>query len=296
MPASDERGLRDWFLTWDFAHFVEVYDAISRCLRTSEDYELIAYEFARDMARRSTRYAEITFTASTHYTNGVPFDTYFEGLRRGRERAREEFGVLMNWVFDIDRDSNDDLADYTVDVAVEGMTEEVAALGLGGTEEDRPARRYVRQFERTRAAGLHSLPHAGELDGPASVRESIDALGAERIGHGIRAVEDREVVEYLVDRGIPIEVSPTSNLRLAVYADAASHPLPDLARAGVRFSVNSDDPALFDTSMGAERAYAASALNLDAQGLRAMAGGAATQAFLPAAERDALAASIASGG
>lgn len=295
LPATDEQGLREWFQFRDFAHFVEVYDAISRCLRTTDDFDLIAFEFGREMARQNTRYAEVTFTAGTHYANGVAFDTYFAGLQRGRERAHREFGVRMSWIFDIDRDGSEQLADYTVDAAIQGMCDGVVALGLGGTERDRPARRYIRQFDRARAAGLHSVPHAGELDGPDSVRESIEVLGAERIGHGVRAVEDPNLVEYLAEHRVPIEVSPTSNLRLGVYPDAASHPLPVLAAAGVRFSVNSDDPALFNTTLEAEYVHAVTALSLDAEGLRALVTDAALQAFLPSAEREALVASLATG-
>jgi aminodeoxyfutalosine deaminase len=132
------------------------------------------------------------------------------------------------------------------------MAEGVVALGLGGEESGYPPEPFASWFERARAAGLHSVPHAGEIVGPESVWGAIRALGAERIGHGVRSIEDPKLVEFLAERQIPLEVSPTSNLRLGVCADLSEHPLPRLHAAGVPLTVNSDDPPLFNTTLGDE--------------------------------------------
>src|SRR5690348_3284227 len=140
LPAQTVEELRQWFRFRDFNHFIEIYFKITGCLKTEADYELIAYEFGAEMARQHVGYAEVTFSPSTHYDAlGIPFDTFFGGLTRGRERARAEFGVEMRWVFDIVRGIEDEarnrkLADYVTSVAIEGIDAGVVALGLGGAE------------------------------------------------------------------------------------------------------------------------------------------------------------------
>ena len=257
LPADTEEGLRNWYRFRDFHHFIEVYVGITRCLRTVEDFELIVYEFGADMARQNVRYAEVTFSPSTHlWLNGVDQDVWFTGLTEGRRRAKESFGCEINWVFDLVRNDYPELGrfDYTTGVAIEGMDDGVVALGLGGMEEGYPPAPFAPWFDRARAAGLHSAPHAGEHVGPESIRGAIEDLGAERIGHGVRAIEDPKLVDYLAEHAIPLEISPTSNICLGLYPDAASHPLKGLHEAGVTVTVNSDDPPLFNTTLTDELA------------------------------------------
>jgi len=256
LPVKTAEEARKWFTYRDFPHFVEIFVAISSCLKTAEDYELVAYEFGAEMARQNVHYAEVTFSASMHeYTLHVPFDSYFSGLQKGRARAQTEFGVEMRWVFDIVRDIPDPYrtkrADYTTRVALECKDEGVVALGLGGGEVNNPPELFASWFEKALSEGLHSTPHAGETVGPSSVWGALRMLGAERIGHGIRSIEDASLVAYLAQEQIPLEVCPHSNICLGVYADLAKHPLPRLHAAGVPLSVNSDDPPLFNTSLNA---------------------------------------------
>src|SRR5690242_432974 len=154
LPAQSVEELRRWFTYRDFDHFIEIFVAVTRCLRTAEDYELIAYEFGANMARQNVRYAEVTFSPSTHrYLLGIPHDVYFAGLQRGRARARAEFGVEMRWVFDIVRGIQDEVrqreyADYTTAVAIESKQEGVVALGLGGAEVGNPPEPFAPWFEK----------------------------------------------------------------------------------------------------------------------------------------------------
>ena len=252
LPEDTEEGLRNWYRFRDFHNFIEVYVAITKCLRTVEDFELIVYEFGADMARQNIRYAEVTFSPSTHlWINRVDQDVWFTGLTDGRRRVKEAFGCEINWVFDLVRNDYPERGrfDYTTEVAIEGMEDGVVALGLGGMEEGYPPAPFVPWFDRARSAGLHSAPHAGEHVGPESIWGAIHDLGAERIGHGVRAIEDPELVDYLAEHRIPLEISPTSNISLGLYPDAASHPLKALHEAGVTVTVNSDDPPLFNTSL-----------------------------------------------
>jgi adenosine deaminase len=267
LPATSSEGLREWFRFRDFRHFVEVYVAVSRCLRTAADYELITYELGAELARQHVGYAEVTFSPSTHeLVLGVPHDTYFAGLTAGRARVERDFGIELAWVFDIVRANPvvTAYADYVTRVAMEGRADGVVALGLGGLEAGNPPELFAPWFERARGAGLHSVPHAGEIVGPQSVWDAIRVLGAERIGHGVRAWEDPVLVEHLAASGVPLELCPTSNIRLGVYPDLAHHPLRRLHDAGVQLTVNSDDPALFNTTLDDEVATLATAFGFTA--------------------------------
>jgi aminodeoxyfutalosine deaminase len=253
LPADTVEGLGEWFTFRDFDHFVQIYIAITRCLRTERDYALIAYEFGAEMARQNVRYAEVTFSPSTHHALGVSHDVYFTGLQRGRAQAKSDFGVEMAWVFDIVRGLPEphcsQRADYTTSVAIECKDDGVISLGLGGAEAVGPPEPFRAWFDKARGAGLHSVPHAGETAGAASVWGAIHALGAERIGHGVRSIEDPALVEHLAGAALPLEVCPMSNLRLGVAPSLAAHPFLALHRAGVPLSINSDDPPLFSTTL-----------------------------------------------
>lgn len=272
LPATNPQELQQWFTFRDLAHFVEIFFLVSRCLKTAEDYELIAYEFGEEMKRQNVRYAEVTFSACTHaFSLGIEHDVYFGGLNRGRERARRDFGVEMRWVFDIVRDIKDQAerrkrADFTTRVALEGMRDGVVALGLGGNEEGYPPEEFAPWFEQALAGGLHSTPHAGENAGPASVWGALRTLGAERIGHGVRSIEDQVLVRHLAQQRIPLEVCLGSNICLGIYPTFAAHPLPRLYAAGVQLSVNSDDPPLFNVTLNedVERLHSVFHLDLDA--------------------------------
>ncbi|MBE3560106.1 MAG: adenosine deaminase [Ktedonobacteraceae bacterium] len=294
LPVRTLAEMQDWFTFRDFNHFVEVYVDVSKCLKTSEDYELITYEFGANMARQHIRYAEVTFSPSTHYyTLGISHDTYFSGLTRGRERARADFGVEIRWIFDIVRNIEDEarrhkLADFVTAVAIEGKEDGVVALGLGGAEDSYPPEQFAPWFEKALAAGLHSAPHAGEMAGPQSVWGAIRTLGAERIGHGVRSIEDSALVEYLAGQRIPLEVCPTSNLKLGVYSDYAQHPLPHLHAAGVVVTVNSDDPPLFNTTLNDEVQLLAAPFQLDLQAVNEILLNGVRHSFLPPQEKRAM--------
>jgi aminodeoxyfutalosine deaminase len=207
----------------------------------------------------------VTFTPALYGWSARTHDEYFAALTRARERVRRDFGVELRWVFDIVRSVPDyaSRADFVTAVAIEGMADGVVALGLGGKEDGYPPEAFAPWFEKALAAGLHATPHAGETAGPESVWAAVRALGAERVGHGVRSVEDRALLSYLAERGVALEVCPTSNVRLGVYPDVASHPLRRLHDAGVVVTVNSDDPPLFNTTLNDEVATLANPFGLD---------------------------------
>lgn len=248
LPAADEAGLQEAYRFVDFMHFIRTYVLISSTLATADDFALIVRDFGADMARQNTRYAEVTFTPITHVERGVPLEAIFAGLDAGRAQARAEHGVEIRWVFDIVR-SFPATAEACLAAALAGMDHGVIGLGLGGPEAGFPPEPFGDIFARARAAGLHSLPHAGEVAGPQSVWSALRVLGAERIGHGVRSVEDPALLDYLRERQVPLEVNPTSNVVLGVYPDMAHHPFCRLWQGGLYVTVNSDDPPLFGTDL-----------------------------------------------
>ncbi|GER90399.1 adenosine deaminase [Dictyobacter vulcani] len=294
LPVQTMEEAQRWFAYRDFPHFVDIFTLVSHCLKTREDYELIVYEFAEAMAQQHVRYAEVTYSECFHsLRKGIPFDTHFGGLLQGRERARQDFGVEINWIFDIVRDAAEGYgiskrADHTLKVALEGMQDGVVGLGLGGTEVGFPPEWFEPWFDQARAAGLHSVPHAGEVVGPESVWGAIRALGAERIGHGVRSIEDPALIAYLAEHQIPLEVSPTSNICLGVYPDYQHHPLPKLLAAGIPLTINTDDPPLFNTTLNNEIGLLHSAFQLDLTSINELLLNGIRHSFLPPEHKQAL--------
>jgi aminodeoxyfutalosine deaminase len=259
LPASTEQELREWLRFRDFDQFNEAMLALRPLIASAEDLELIVYEFGRELGRQNVRYAEVMITPRGYEIRGIEHPAYMEALDRGRKRARADFGLELRWIFDIQRSLADRKeipywADYTTEAAIAGSDLGVVALGLSGLETGFPPEDFAPWFERARAAGLHSVPHAGELAGPESVWGAIRALGAERVAHGVRAIEDPGLVEYLARHQIPLDVCPTSNVLLGVFPSRAAHPLRRLHESGVPITVNSDDPTMFWTTLTEEAA------------------------------------------
>jgi aminodeoxyfutalosine deaminase len=225
---------------------------------------------------------------------GVAPTTCMTGLSRARERARSELGVELVWIFDLGRSwrggetETQRWASYTVDVAIDARAEGVVALGLGGPEVGHPPEPFAPLFERGRAAGLHSAPHAGELVGPPSIRGALDALGAERVAHGVRAIEDSQLVAELAARQVALDVCPTSNVCLGVFPSLAQHPVRQLLGVGAVVTISSDDPALFGTTLSDEVALLVEPFQLDVEAIDEILLNAVRHSFLPAPAKHAL--------
>lgn len=292
LPVSSDQALRDWFTFQSFPHFMEVYRAIIGSLRTVEDYELIVVNLGAELARQNCRYAEATFSPSSHDFSGIPTKTWLDGITRGRQRVRDEFGVELNWIFDIPRHvlgaAGDARADYTVEAAIAAMDAGVVALGLGGSEAGFLPDRWEPWFDRARAAGLRSDPHAGEHGGPESIWGAIHRLGADRIGHGARSIEDDALVAYLAEHRIPVELNMTSNLLTGICATYQDHAVRRLHDAGVVITVNSDDPPIFGTSLNDEHLALYNEIGLTVEEIDEIALNAVRSSFLPDERKSAM--------
>jgi aminodeoxyfutalosine deaminase len=288
LPATTVEGVRQWYRFTDFPHFVEIYLAISACIRSPEDIELIAREFLRGQAAQRILHSEVTFTPFTHYSSDrrIPFEDQIAALGRAREWAARELDISVGWVFDIVRNVRPVEHGLTVaDWAISGMENGVVALGLGGIEAGYPAELFQEAFARARAAGLPAVPHAGETGGPESVWAAVRALKAQRIGHGVRSLEDPGLVAELRERQIPLEVCPTSNVCLGVAPSLSEHPLPRLLEEGLYVTINSDDPPMFNTTLTDEYLRAAQILGCGVETIERLAINAVRASLLPEASR-----------
>ena len=236
----------------DFTHFAELYAAVNRLAINGSDITELVVGLAADLAASNVRYAEVTVTPMMHLAAGVDAEELVEALAIGRRQAAEEHSVELSWVFDISGDLGPLSGLDTVQWVLAHQPDASVGFGLGGPEIGVAREQFSEAFGLARAAGLHSVPHAGENTGPVEVWAALDALGAERIGHGIRSVHDQRLLSHLAEHGIVLEVCLTSNLRTRAVADLAAHPLPVLLASDVPVSLGTDDPGLFHTNLNNE--------------------------------------------
>lgn len=255
----------------DFDDFARLFMVGLSMLRDGEDFYVAVVALVEELAAQNVRYAEITTTAHSHVTRGIPLEEYVAGLDEGR-KAASRLGVEVNWIIDIPRSLEEPSSEFTIDLLTSGRAPDgVVGLGLGGPERGFPPHLYRASFERAKAEGLLAVPHAGETSGPAAVREAVDELRADRIGHGVRVVDDPRLLEEVAAARLPLEVCLSSNVLLNVCPDLQEHPVTTLAAAGAMVTINSDDPAYFSTTLTDEYLLAAGLLKLDRRGVAELA-------------------------
>ncbi|MGW3967453.1 adenosine deaminase [Amycolatopsis sp. NPDC005003] len=270
-----------------FAHFLEVYTAVNRLVTAGADLLTLVTGLRREFARNRVRYAEVTVTPLSHLKSGMAPEEIAEALDEGRARAACA-GIDIAWIFDASGDDGPDGAEAALDWVLRHQPAGTVGFGLGGPEAGVPRRLFRDVFRRARAAGLRSVPHAGETTGPEEVRSAVVDLRADRIGHGIGCVRDPWLTAELSERGITLEICPTSNLRTRAVAGLAAHPLPALLAAGVPVTLGSDDPGLFGCSLNGEYRLCRDEFGLTEAELRSLARAGARAAFCPPATREAL--------
>ncbi|GJF30188.1 aminodeoxyfutalosine deaminase [Kitasatospora sp. NE20-6] len=282
VPA-DPVALAEYFTFTDFAHFIEVYLSVVDLVRDAEDVRALTYGVAEDMARQQIRYAELTVTPYSSVRRGIPDTAFMEAIEDARISAEKDLGIVLRWCFDIPGEAGLAAAEETARLALDLAPEGLVSFGLGGPEIGVPRPQFKPYFDRARAAGLHSVPHAGETTGPQTVWDALRDLGAERIGHGTQSVHDPALVDHLGEHRIPLEVCPTSNIATRAVARMEEHPIRQMVDAGLLVTVNSDDPPMFGTDLNTEYAVAARLLDLDEAGVAALARNAVEASFLDAA-------------
>ena len=240
----------------DFAHFLETFVLTTNALQRYDDFREVVVAYAAEAKEHGAVYLEAIF--SPRLMHGIDSDEVFAGYCDGAQQARELHGVEVRLTPDIPRVYSLEDALTTARYAVKYRDRGVVGIGLGGPEDGHPPEPYADAFTLAREGGLASVPHAGEGAGAASVQAALETLHADRIRHGVRAVEDVGLVGELAGRGTVLDVCPISNVRLGIVPSLAEHPLPQLVAAGVRCSISTDDPAMFDTDLTRDYEAAAS--------------------------------------
>jgi aminodeoxyfutalosine deaminase len=232
----------------DFLGFLMVFKTLTEDLQTPEDYELTAYRLMEQLKAQNVLHAEVYVSVGVCLWRKQDFDAIFEGLERGRERGERELGVSLLWIFDAVRQFGAEAAQNVFELAVRYRDRNVVGIGIGGDEKKGPAELFRQQYAYAAAHGLHLTAHAGESDAAESIWGALN-LGAERIGHGLTAIEDPELMEELATRQIPIEICLTSNLRTGCCTKLHDHPVRRYFDQGLMITLNSDDPAMFGSTL-----------------------------------------------
>lgn len=288
---TTEQEVRRHYNFRNFFEFLEAFKWVTSFLREPQDYALVATDLAEQLLAQNVVYAEVTLSVGVMLLRHQQPEANFEALLRAIEPF-ERRGLRLQWVFDAVRQFGAEAALAVVESAKSCGSKAIVAFGLGGDELAVSTAEFCRVYDRAAELGLHRLIHAGELGGPEKIREAIELLGVERIGHGIAAMNDSELTDLLVERKIPLEICPGSNLRTGALArqigreDARieDHPLAAFFRHGVPVVLSTDDPAMFQTTLYEEYARA-SQMGLQEGELERIAEMGFEHAFLPAHER-----------
>ncbi|HWQ15024.1 MAG TPA: adenosine deaminase [Roseiflexaceae bacterium] len=288
IPARDEQGVAQLFDYRNFHEFLTVFMALARALVYPRDFEQVAYELGTYLAQQNVRYAEVMVSPGLYIKRGMSLDDVVQGTAAGLVRARRDYGVRTALAFDFGRQFGVELAWQVLEIAVRNMPHGVVAWSIGGDELRHPPEPFAEVFAAARRAGLRVMAHAGEVVGPPSVWGAVNTLECERLGHGIRSVEDPALLAHLRERRVMLDVCPTSNVRTGAAPGLEAHPLRQLFDAGVRISINSDDPVFFSTTLCDELRLAARAFGFSAGELAAVMLDSVEATFLPEDEKRTL--------
>ena len=270
----------------DFTGFLMAFKAVTERLRDPEDFELIAYRLIEKLAAQGCLHAEVFVSVGVIFWRGQEFDPLFEGLERGRLRGEKDFGVSLYWIFDAVRHFGTEEAEKVVATAIRHRerhpkTSSVIGIGIGGDERLAAPELFAQVYAQAARAGLRLSVHAGETVGPSSIRGALDSLGAERVGHALGATDDPELLARLVREQVPLELCLSSNLRTRCCASLALHPLRRFFDAGALVTLNTDDPEMFQTTLGREYELARDVFSFTHDELRQLAANSFRASWLP---------------
>ncbi|MGQ9547351.1 MAG: adenosine deaminase [Roseiflexus sp.] len=289
LPARDEAGVAQLFNYHNFHEFLTTFMVLARSLTTGYDFEQVAYELGEYLAQQRVRYAEVMISPVQYHRRALDLDEVVQGAASGFARAAREYGVRVGLVFDYGRQFGVELAWQLLEHAIRNMPYGVVGWSIGGDEINYPPEMFAEIFAAARRVGLQVMAHAGEVVGPASVWGAIDVLGVRRVGHGIRSIDDSELLATLRTRSIVLDVCPTSNVRTGAVPNLDMHPLRRLFDSGVPLTINTDDPVFFNTTLCNEYRLATQHFGFTADDLLRITLTGAHAAFLSEMDRMALA-------
>ncbi len=272
----------------DFRDFLNAFKFVAMSLQTPRHYALATERLIEQLAEEGIVHAEITLSAGVILWKGQSVDAVFGAVAEAAAEAGARCGVSVLWIFDAVRQFGVEHVSAVLDCALLHREQGVVAFGIGGDEQRGPAEQFESVYDRARQEGLHCTAHAGETAGPESVNAAVERLGAERVGHGLAAARDANVMRLLRERGVPLEVCLSSNVCTGVISRPEEHPLPALLEAAVPITLNTDDPGLFGTTLNREMVLAARTFGLSADQIIGISESAIKASFLPGSRKDAL--------
>ena len=264
----------------DFPGFLMAFKSVTEDLQTAEDYELVTYRLMERLKAESVLHAEVYVSVGVCLWRKLDFDAIFEGLERGRQRGERDFGVSLLWIFDAVRQFGPGAARDVFELAARYRDRHVAGIGMGGDEQKAPPELFRDVYAYAADNGLHLTAHAGEYAGPESIWGALN-LRAERIGHGLTAEQDPELIEELAERQTPVEICVSSNVHTGCCKTLADHPVRRYFDQGMMITLNSDDPAMFATSLAREYQLAQETFAFTDEHLRELARNSFEASFLP---------------
>jgi adenosine deaminase len=232
----------------DFDHFISVYSTVYNLICEEGQFERITYEMLEDEARCNVYYVEASFSAPDHVRKGLDYDMMLDAINKGIRRARDDFCIECNLRIDLVRNYGPECGMEVLNW-IEEKGDNIISIDIGGTEADFPPEPYAPIYRRAKEMGLHLSAHAGEAAGPESIWSAVKSLCVERIGHGVAARQDPELMTLLSERSITIEACPVSNVRTGAIPSLRDHPIREFQDMGITVTVNSDDPSMFGTTL-----------------------------------------------
>jgi adenosine deaminase len=250
-PLKTIEDVQRFYQYRDFSHFISVYSTVNDYITHPKYYERITYELLEHDDSCNVRHAEIIFSPYDHVRRGLDYGEMLDAINRGIRRAKEDLGVTATIRVDLVRNYGPEIGMDILDW-IDTKHDNIVAIDLGGSENEYPPEPYAEVFKRARDLGLHTVAHSGEAAGPESVWSTIKFLSVERIGHCVAAVKDQRLLETLREKKISVEACPVSNLRTGIIKSIRDHPVRSFIKKGIRVSINSDDPSMFNTDMNNE--------------------------------------------
>lgn len=272
----------------DFPSFIDLWIWKNTFIESEKDFEQIAYDMLEGLSRQNVKYVESFYAPGDYSRFGLSTEGITECVIAGKERARRDFGIRCELILDLIRDHGPEIGMKRLDEVTPYLGRGVIGIGIGGSEQLFPAGPYAAVYKEAHRRGFRLTAHAGEVAGADSIRSAIDDLGAERIGHGLRAYEDPEVVGLLGDRRIPLEMCVISNAKTGVCPSIKDHPVKDYFRQGLLVTVNSDDPSMFSSTLTDEYLALKRDLGFTLDEVKQVALNAVEASFLPDEDKAAL--------
>jgi adenosine deaminase len=283
-PFRNLEEAKRFFSYRDFAHFISVYTVVYKGITEEGQFERITYEMLEGDARCNVKYVEASFSAPDHVRMGLDYGLMLNAINRGVRRARRDFGIECNLRIDLVRNYGPEMGMEVLDW-IEGKRDNIVSIDIGGSEREFPPEPYAEVYARAREMGLHLVAHAGEAAGPESIWGAVKKLHVERIGHGVAARGDQALMELLRGEGITIEACPVSNVRTGAVPSISEHPIKGFFDSGIRVTVSSDDPSMFETDMNNEYIQLHGGLGFTVPELFQLSLNAVDSSFLPDSRR-----------